>query len=43
MDSAAIIDHHKILFPLVPNTTGFARETNSPFTSWLRDPFFEGQ
>ena len=31
--SIAIIDQHKILFPVVPNTTGFARETNSPFTS----------
>ena len=43
MNFIAIIDHHKILFPVVTNTTGFAIETNSTFTSWLRDPFFEGQ
>ena len=42
MGSIAIIDQHKILFPVVPNMIGFARETNSPFTSWSRDPFFEG-
>ena len=28
MGSIAIIDEQKILFPVVPNTTGFARETN---------------
>ena len=42
MGSIAITDQHKILFPVVPNMIGFARETNSPFTSWSRDPFFEG-
>ena len=43
MDSTAIIDEHKILFSVVPNTIGFAREANSPFTSWSRGQFFEGQ
>ena len=43
MGSIAITDQHKILFSVVPNMIGFARETNSPFTSWSRDPFFEGQ
>ena len=43
MGSIAIIDQHNILLPVVPSTIGFARETNSPFTSWSRDPFFEGQ
>ena len=43
MGSIAIIDEQKILFPVVPNTTGFARETNPPFTSWSRSQFFDGQ
>ena len=43
MDSIAIIDQHKILFPVVPNTNVLARETNQLFTSWSRDPFFEVQ
>ena len=41
--SIAITSQHKILFPVVPYTKVFARETNSPFTSWSHDPFFEGQ
>ena len=43
MGTIGTIDQHKIFFPVVPNMIGFARETNSPFTSWSRDPFFEGQ
>ena len=42
IDSTANISQHKILFPMVHNTIGFARETNSPFTPWSRDAFFEG-
>ena len=41
--SITIIDQHKILFPVVPNTIYFTRETKSPFTSWSRGQFFEGQ
>ena len=41
MSSIAIIDQYEILF-LVQNTKVFARETNLPFTSWSRDPLFEG-
>ena len=37
MGSIAVIDQNKALFPVVPNTTVFARETNSPFISWSRD------
>ena len=36
-------DQHKVLFLMVHNTIGFARETNSPFKLWSRDAFFEGQ
>ena len=43
MGSIAIIDQHKILFPVVPNTIDFGRETKSPFTSWSCGQFFEGQ
>ena len=43
MGSIAIIDQDKTLLPVVPSTIGFARETNSPFKSWSRNPFFEGQ
>ena len=43
MGFIAIIDQHKVLFPMVHNTLGFARETNSPFMPWLRDAFFEDQ
>ena len=43
MGSIAVIDQNKALFPVVPNTIAFARETNSSFISWSRDPFFEGQ
>ena len=43
MGSIAIFDQHKIIFPVVPNTNLFARETNSPFTTWSHDSFFEGQ
>ena len=31
---------HRLL-PAVPNTIGFARETNFSFTSWSHDPFSE--
>ena len=41
--SNANIDQHKILFLIVDNTIGFARETNSSFIPWSRDEFFEGQ
>ena len=37
------IDQHKILFPMVNNVVGFARETNPSFIPWSRDAFFEGQ
>ena len=43
MGSIAIIDQHKILLRGVPMTIGFAREANSPFTSWSRGQFFQGQ
>ena len=43
MSSVTIIDQHKIIFPVVPNTTDFARKANSSFTSCSRDQFFEGQ
>ena len=43
MGSIAIIDQQKILSPAVPNTKAFASETNSSFTLWSSDPFFEGQ
>ena len=43
MGSIKIIDQHKIIFQVVPNTIGFARETNSPFTSWSHGQFLEGQ
>ena len=43
MGSTANIDENKILFPLVPNTIRFARETILPFTSWSSDGLFEGQ
>ena len=43
MGSIAIIDQHKILFPVVTNTIYFTRETKSPFTSGSRSQFFEGQ
>ena len=42
MGSITTIDQHKILFPVIANMIGFAAETNSPFTSWSRDPFSEG-
>ena len=43
MGSIAVINQHKILFPVVPNTIDLARETKSLFTSWSRGQFFEGQ
>ena len=43
MCSIAIIDQHKILFPMIYNTIEFAKETNLSFISWSRDAFFEGQ
>ena len=43
MSSIAIIDQHKIPFPVVPNKIGLARETNLPSTSWSCDSFFKGQ
>ena len=43
MASNAIIDQHETLFPVLPNVIVFARKTNSPFTSWSRGRFFEGQ
>ena len=42
MSSIAIVDQYEILFPVVQNTKVFARETNLAFTSWSRDPLFEG-
>ena len=43
MGSIANIDPHKIFFLVIPNMLGFVRETGSPFTSFSRDSFFEGQ
>ena len=43
MGSLAKIDQHKILFPMVHNVVGFARETNLSIILWSRDAFFEGQ
>ena len=43
MGSVAIIDQRKILFSVVPSTIYFTRETKSPFISWSRGQFFEGQ
>ena len=43
MGSIANIDQHKVLFLVVPSAIGFAKETGSPFTSWSRDAFSEGQ
>ena len=39
----ANIDQHGILFPMVHNVVGFARETSPSFISWSRDIFFEDQ
>ena len=41
--SIANIDQHRIRFPMVHNTIGFAKETNLPFMPWSRDAFFESQ
>ena len=35
------IDEYKILFPMVHNRMGFAKEKNLYF-AWSRDPFFKG-
>ena len=43
MGSIAVINQHKILFPVVPNVIGFARETNSLLKPWSRGQFFEEQ
>ena len=32
-----------LFFPVVANSKGFLKETNSPFTLWSSDSFFEGQ
>ena len=43
MGTIAIIDQQETLFPVLPNAIVFARETISPFISWSRGQFFEGQ
>ena len=37
------LTYRKRFFTVVPNMIDFVRETHSHFTSWFRDPFFEGQ
>ena len=37
------VNLHKAFFPAVPNTIGFAKETNLPFILWSRSPFLKDQ
>ena len=37
IDSIGNIDQHKVIFLIVDNMRGFARETNSYFIPWSRD------
>ena len=42
ISSLANLDQYKVLFPVVHNVEGFAREANMSFIPWSRDIFFEG-
>ena len=37
------IDQHKVLFPMVHNVVGFAKDTTPSSMPWSRDAFLEDQ